>query len=371
MALLSEAKRKQYFSDLGLGNYNATNIKKFQKGAFPNNSKEWDGIYGTKTDNALRHWWNVRKYTKNFKPEEFRCGCGGKYCTGYPTYMRKEALQHIQSIRDMYGKPITVTCGLRCKTYNSKLSGSIGSSLHLSGLAIDFYQQGVTDTLANRKASIKKIKVLPNHHYTYGNGINSNGASVKATYMGNCLHTDVSQKSSTTASAPATSTTTSNANKILAACKTQADWMKNAKYGSYSPVTLAHSKKAGTCVTYVGCVFQRVGALASGKYVWHNGKGYGTGKVSGVNKDKMTVTYMGNKKLSALKSTIKPGDCILLDDNKSGKKGSGGHVFFATGEWSGSDPYIWDMESSRKCVKTGKKRKYNGNRKVLAIVRLK
>ena len=159
--------------------------------------------------------------------------------------------------------------------------------------------------------------------------------------------------------------------KIMDACKTQAEYMKNAKYGDYSPVTLKHSKEAGTCVTYEGCVFQRLGALASGKFVWQNGKGYGTGKVTGVNSKTMTVTYMNNKTIASLKSKIKKGDCILLDDNKSGVKGSGGHVFFATGEWSGTDPYIWDFESSKACSKTGKPRKYNGSRKVLAIVRLK
>lgn len=159
--------------------------------------------------------------------------------------------------------------------------------------------------------------------------------------------------------------------KLLDACKTQAAWMKNAKYGSYSPVTLAHSKTAGTCVTYEGCVFQRVGALSSGQYIWQDGKGYGTGKVTHLNSKTMTCTYMGNKTLSSLKSSIKKGDCILLDDNKSGKSGSGGHVFFCTGEWSGNDPYIWDFESSKTCAKTGKPRKYSGSRKVLAIVRLK
>lgn len=159
--------------------------------------------------------------------------------------------------------------------------------------------------------------------------------------------------------------------KLLDACKAQADWMKNAKYGSYKPVTLAHSKTAGTCVTYEGCVFQRVGALASGEYIWQDGKGYGTGKVTHLNSKTMTCTYMGNKTLASLKSAIRKGDCILLDDNKSGVSGSGGHVFFATGQWSGNDPYIWDFESSKACSKTGKPRKYSGSRKVLAIVRLK
>lgn len=159
--------------------------------------------------------------------------------------------------------------------------------------------------------------------------------------------------------------------KIMDACKAQADYMKSAKYGDYSPVTLAHSKTAGTCVTYEGCVFQRIGALSSGKYIWHDGKGYGTGKVTHLNTKTMTCTYMNNKTLASLKSKIQKGDCVLLDDNKSGKSGSGGHVFFCTGEWSGNDPIVWDFEPNRTCAKTGKPRKYSGSRKVLAIVRPK
>ena len=159
--------------------------------------------------------------------------------------------------------------------------------------------------------------------------------------------------------------------KIMDACKTQSDWMKNAKYGDYSPVTLEHSKKDGTCVTYEGCVLQRLGYLKSGQYVWQNGKGYGTGKVTGTN-DKMTVTYMNNKTLKSLKSKLKAGDMILLDDNKSGKSGSGGHVFFLTGKWTDKgNPYIWDFDPNKTCAKKGKPRAYNGERKVLAVVRLK
>ena len=189
MALLSLDQRKEYFNFLGLGNYNKNNILRFQKTAFTN-SKEWDGIYGTKTDNALRHWYNVKKYTKNFKPQEFKCECGGRYCSGYPTYMKPNELKNIQAIRDHWNKPITITCGLRCPGYNRSLKGSVTNSKHLTGQAIDFYQQGVTDTLTNRKKAIKWIKTLPNHTYTYGNGINSYGYSLRASYMGNALHTD-------------------------------------------------------------------------------------------------------------------------------------------------------------------------------------
>lgn len=189
MALLSVEQRREYFAFLGLGEYNEANILKFQTKTF-SRKRDRDGKYGKDTDTALRHFYNVKKYTKNFKPEEFKCECNGRHCTGYPDYMKPVELQHIQKIRDIYGKPITVTCGLRCKGYNAECKGSITNSLHLTGYAIDFVQAGVTDTLANRKKSIKTIKTLPNHHYTYGNGINSNGVKVNAPYMGNALHTD-------------------------------------------------------------------------------------------------------------------------------------------------------------------------------------
>ena len=189
MALLSVEKRKQYFKYLGLGEYNKANIEKFQRKAFTRKS-DIDGVYGTNTDRALRHFRNVKKYAPNFKPEEFKCECGGRYCTGYPSWMKKVELENLQTIRNHYKKPMIVTCGLRCRPYNNSLAGSISNSKHLSGYATDFYMSGVTDTLANRKAAIRWIKTLPNHGYTYGNGYNSNGVAIRAAYMGNALHTD-------------------------------------------------------------------------------------------------------------------------------------------------------------------------------------
>ena len=189
MALLSVEKRKQYFKYLGLGEYNKANIEKFQRKAFTRKS-DIDGVYGTNTDRALRHFRNVKKYAPNFKPEEFKCECGGRYCTGYPSWMKKVELENLQAIRNHYKKPMIVTCGLRCRPYNNSLAGSISNSKHLSGYATDFYMSGVTDTLANRKAAIRWIKTLPNHNYTYGNGYNSNGVAIRAAYMGNALHTD-------------------------------------------------------------------------------------------------------------------------------------------------------------------------------------
>lgn len=152
--------------------------------------------------------------------------------------------------------------------------------------------------------------------------------------------------------------------KELSACKTQSSWMKNATYKWESNPTIAKSKKKGTCVTYVACVLQRIGILKSGEYIWQDGKGYGTGKVYGTT-SKMKVTYMHNKPLKSLKNILKSGDIVLLDDNKSGKQGGGGHIFIIEGRWKGDDPYIWDNETAYKGRKS---RLYNGNRKVLAIV---
>lgn len=195
MALLTLNQRKAIFKYLGLGEYNKTNIKAFQK-KYMLRKSDVDGIWGINSDNTLRTVYFTKRYTKNFKPEEFRCECGGKYCCGYPSYMKPAQLIHIQKIRDHYGKPIEITSGLRCKTWNSKCGGSIQNSLHMQGLALDFYQEGVTDVLANRKRSIKWIAKQSNHHYSYGNGIyrlttdKTYSGSVSAPYMGNALHTD-------------------------------------------------------------------------------------------------------------------------------------------------------------------------------------
>ena len=229
--MLDERTRKDYLMELGYGS-----VKDFQRAVmYP---KYVDGVYGQQTENALISAINVKRYTKNFSVKEFRCECVGKYCCGYPSTLKPELLKNIQSIRDHYGRPITVTCGLRDKTYNSKLGGSIQNSLHLTGQAVDFYQAGVTDTLANRKKSIKWIKTLPNHHYTYGNGINSYGNGVSAPYMGNALHTDVNKGIDPTSYRPTTPYKGNLPSGIVKsgtkgsdakACQTFLNWCINAK----------------------------------------------------------------------------------------------------------------------------------------------
>ena len=148
--------------------------------------------------------------------------------------------------------------------------------------------------------------------------------------------------------------------KELAACPVQADYMKNSKYAWESNPTVPKSKYKGTCVTYVACVLQRIGILASGDYIWHDE----SGRVYG-NNSKMSVTY-SNKKLQALKNELKPGD-IIMDGDKY-DPGSGSHIFILTGKWNGNNPIIWDNWSGQdgKGAYT-----YTRNRAVIAIVRLK
>lgn len=189
MSLLPKETRSKYFKYLGLGEYNKNNILRFQKIAF-SDPKEHDSKYGARTDIALRHWYNVAKNAKNFSPGEFKCKCKGRYCNGYPTWMKAKELKHIQTIRSHYNIPMQITSGLRCEKFNKEIGGSVKDSKHMTGYAVDFYMKGVTDTFANRRKAINYIKTLKNHNYTYGNGINSNGISITALNMGNALHTD-------------------------------------------------------------------------------------------------------------------------------------------------------------------------------------
>ena len=147
--------------------------------------------------------------------------------------------------------------------------------------------------------------------------------------------------------------------KELEACPVQADYMKNSKYAWESHPTVPKSKSKGTCVTYVACVLQRIGILASGEYVWHD-----EGKVYG-NNAKMSVTYT-RKKPSELKSTLKAGDIII--DGDPHDNGSGSHIFVFTGKWNGNYPIIWDNWSGQqdKGAYT-----YKRNRSLIAIIRLK
>ena len=187
MSLLTKATRKKWMKLLGY-EYSKDGILKMQKKYFKR-KQDCDGIYGSDTDKLLRQLHHVKVYATDFKPEEFRCPCG--HCTGYPTWMRVNELKHIQTIRTHYGKPMTITSGLRCEYENKRLNGSVADSAHKVGKAVDFYMQGVTDTVPNRNKALKWIKALPHHAFTYGAYmVGSDGIYRQADGMGNAMHTE-------------------------------------------------------------------------------------------------------------------------------------------------------------------------------------
>lgn len=185
--MLSEKNRKKYLEYLGYKDSKSGYLK-LQKKYFKRKSDQ-DGVYGKATDTLLYNAYWIRKNAPHFDLTEFRCPSS---CTGFPVRINKNLLVALEMIRKYYGKPITITCGERCKKYNASLKGSVSNSLHLKGSACDIYIKGITDTKAGRKALIKWAKKnIPHFHYAYGNGWCSYGYSMSAPNMGNAVHIDV------------------------------------------------------------------------------------------------------------------------------------------------------------------------------------
>lgn len=153
--------------------------------------------------------------------------------------------------------------------------------------------------------------------------------------------------------------------KLIDACKVQADWAKNAIYKWKERPTIANSKKWETCVTFVAVTLQRINILKSGEYIWIDTKG----RVTGTN-SKMTVTYMKGT-LASNKSKLRRGD-IVIGGNGNIKAGGGSHIFILTGKWDGDNPYIYDQDSASR-VKKGKapEHTWKGSFKMIALIRLK
>lgn len=200
--MLSIRERQEYLKFLGLykgkidgidGKQTKTAIKNLQAKYFTRKS-DVDGLYGKNTDILLVNAYRVKKYTSNFDLTEFKCGCHTKYCSGYPAYLSINLLRNIQTMRNNYGS-ITVTCGLRCKKYNSSLKGSVSNSYHLYGKAVDWYNYNACYDLQRRKYAIEKWLLLKGANMSYCNGymkyINKGGYYYNAPNMGNAIHSQV------------------------------------------------------------------------------------------------------------------------------------------------------------------------------------
>jgi peptidoglycan hydrolase-like protein with peptidoglycan-binding domain len=202
MALLDVKTRQTYLKKLGfykgeidgsVGPLTKQAYKDLQNKYFTR-AKDKDGIYGTNTDILLKSAYNC-KDSKNFKLTEFRCGCGAKYCTGYPAVVNKNLVENLQTLRSHYGKSITITSGLRCVTHNKNIGGVTGSS-HTKGMASDIYiAGGQSNSHTGRVAIVDYWDTLSNAKYAYCNGymkyVNQSSKVYNSSSMGNAVHCNV------------------------------------------------------------------------------------------------------------------------------------------------------------------------------------
>ena len=109
-----------------------------------------DGIWGPRTQEAAiaaigredsPDWW--QKYPA-VRREDWRCRCGGRFCSGFPAEPREETVALLQKIADHFGKDILWNSGLRCPEYNRRIPGASPNSRHCLGMAYDFHMEGVT-----------------------------------------------------------------------------------------------------------------------------------------------------------------------------------------------------------------------------------
>ena len=150
-------------------------IKDFQE----DNGLEKDGIAGVNTQEALvkavsedrfkstfenqendeeigEYWDNI----KYFKRQEFACPC--PRCGGFPVEPKQLLVEKCDEVRGHFGKPMTISSGVRCQAHNDELSGSVPNSRHVKGKAVDFAVSGVSGSKVKAY-----VDTLPGIRYSY------------------------------------------------------------------------------------------------------------------------------------------------------------------------------------------------------------
>lgn len=98
-----------------------------------------------------------------FQRAEFRCQCGGKYCSGFPAEPVEETVRLADEIRRRAGVPLNVNSGVRCKQHNADVGG-VWNSLHLTGQAIDLAPIGGNISVARLQDIAEQVQAekMPN-----------------------------------------------------------------------------------------------------------------------------------------------------------------------------------------------------------------
>ena len=81
-------------------------------------------------------FWDGIRY---FKRREFRCPC--PRCGGFPVEPEEKLVRVADRVRAHFGKPVTISSGVRCQAHNDELRGSVKNSRHVQGKAMDFCVQ--------------------------------------------------------------------------------------------------------------------------------------------------------------------------------------------------------------------------------------
>lgn len=82
----------------------------------------------------------TKRLSENFLASEFLCKGSGCCSSGK---IDDQLVEILQKIRDHFGKPVHISSGYRCPTWNKKVGGVTGS-YHLYGQAADIGVEGVS-----------------------------------------------------------------------------------------------------------------------------------------------------------------------------------------------------------------------------------
>ena len=109
-------------------------------------------------DQEVDSIWDGIKY---FIPEEFACHCDGRYCDGFPAPISRNLLLILETTREHFDSPVTISSGVRCQTHNANVGG-VYNSRHLYGLAADFSVRGKSAATV-----LSYVQTLPGVRYAY------------------------------------------------------------------------------------------------------------------------------------------------------------------------------------------------------------
>jgi hypothetical protein len=141
MALLTSAQRSAQLKALGFLGTQTTMIRNFQRGWNLGPALVADGLYGPKTDAALKTSYGRMKAGQptasgHFSFREFRCKCAGSYGSCMGVWVLRNHLRRLEVARAKLGRGVSVVSGCRCTEYNKKVGGAVNSQ-HLYGVACD------------------------------------------------------------------------------------------------------------------------------------------------------------------------------------------------------------------------------------------